>query len=160
MKRLMLLVLSLVVFCSVFLGCNTAQAEFRLSAEPVPGLTLGLSSVNLGNYYDFKSSRVYGGFEASVVNIKNLLSLDIGGLSNGSRQAPLVAIGANLIGICNKFGWEYKLPGNLQLVAFYSRNFFYESESEDPADPIIQKWFVGVGLVVVLPINTTPAATP
>jgi hypothetical protein len=166
MKKLMLVVFSLILLGMTFISCTPAAAEFRLSAEPVPGISLGLTSVNLGNYYDFKSQRVYGGFEASVINVKNVASLDLGALTNGSRQAPLVAIGLNIIGICNKFGWEYKLPGNLQLVGFYSRNFFYESEAVDfdefgnAMEPMVQKWFAGIGLVIVLPINQTSTPTP
>jgi len=114
----------------------------------------------VGTYYDFKSDRVYGGVEASVIRIKDLVYIDVGGLSNGSRQAPLVAAGVSLLGVCNKFGWAYKLPNNMEVVAFYARNFFYEDTATDPATPGVQKWFAGVGIVMAIPIGTAPATTP
>ena len=154
MKRLMILVLSLMVFCSVFLGCDTAQAEDTASipvssklSTNVGGIDFGLVDVQAGMYYDFKTERVYAGAEASVVSYKNLLSLGAGYMTTGQDAAFLLGAHANLSTLAGKWGWNYELPVAVQLGVFTARHVNFSQAQV--VDNDAQKWFMGVCLNIV-----------
>jgi len=158
MKKFLIVVFLLAL---VLLACNKPASADLVPTPVTPttgalstrvggvdGVDFGLIDAQGGLYYDFESSRLYGGLEATVASWKNLLSIGAGGLTNGSKQAFLGGIHGNINTVCQKFGWEYKLPVDVQIGVFGAANLNYEQDEVNKDNPS-RKYFWGICASVV-----------
>lgn len=92
MKKLTLAAMMAMSMCAGILA-TAAQA---MPAKAVGDFTFGIEQLTLSTFYDFKAADLYWGGITSVLDYKNLVSLDVGLITSAEKVAMLAGLGVNI----------------------------------------------------------------
>ena len=118
MKKLLLALMILVMA-----GCiSKAPAADLPSADLGNGTTIGLNNMEAGTYYDVKHRQILAGMQVSVVDYKQLVSFDVGVLTDAHTTPWFAGIGVDVSTLAKMCKLNYNLPGPLHLTTFVARD--------------------------------------
>lgn len=134
------------LFLVLLLIVSLTGSAYAATSLKLPGdVDLGLVDMQAGMYYAFQTEKVYAGAEATILSWQNLLSLGGGVITPGEKGLPVVGLHANISTLAAIAHLEYKLPADIQLGFWASKNLDFEENSvtED------HKWLTGLCLNVI-----------
>ena len=109
MKKIVLTLLLVVLMAgSVWAG--------GMSKTVAPGLEIGLIEMQVGTFWSRKDNKLFVGAEVPVIDYQNLISINVGTISNFKADPPIIAgINLNINTLAYRLGLGYHLPGDSQI---------------------------------------------
>jgi len=108
----------------LLLGCK-AEAVDLLSTDlgTDKSLVIGLDNWEAGTYYDVRHKEVLAGMQVSIVDFKELLSADIGILTDAHSTPWMFGLGADITTLIKMSKLNWNMPWSLHLTTFVARDF-------------------------------------
>lgn len=122
MKRLTTIIVATLLIVSAFMMFMVASAK----ADDL----LRLDSVSIGTFYDFESKDMLYGFKAPVIGLKELISIDVGIITDAEEPASVALAGGfsiDLKGLATITKLKYYPKNNINVGMYIARNFRTET---------------------------------
>lgn len=115
MKKIIMLVMAIMMISGIAIAADLPSAT-------TGDLTVGLANMEAGTYYDVRNREVLAGMQVSVLDYKQIVSFDVGVLTDAHSTPWFAGIGVDVSTLAKMCKLNYNLPGPLHLTTFVARD--------------------------------------